>query len=67
MIGKAAVLAVVLSETYSLGIRVYLLDKLLPHLAMDLQVNRYSNLIILIILYNQIMNPLIYNFLQLFL
>lgn len=66
MIDKAA-LDVVLSETYSLDIRACLLDKLLSHLAMDLWVNRYSNLIILIILYNQIMNLLIYNVLQLFL
>ena len=66
MIDKAA-LDVVLSETYSPDIRVCLLDKLLSHLAMDLWVNRYSNLIILIILYNQIMNLLIYNVLQLFL
>lgn len=35
MIDKAA-LDVVLSETYSLGIRVCLLDKLLSHLAVDL-------------------------------
>lgn len=66
MIDKAA-LDVVLSETYSLGIRVCLLDKLLSHLAVDLWVNRYSALIILIILYNQIMNLLIYDVLQLFL
>lgn len=66
MIGNAA-LAVILSETYSLDITVYLLDELLPHLAVDLQVNGYSHLIILIILYNQMMNLLIYNVLQLFL
>lgn len=66
MIDRAA-FAVVLSEAYSLDIRVYLLEKLLSHPAMDLQVNRYSNLIILIILYNQIMNLLIYDVLQLFL
>lgn len=59
MIDKAA-LAVLVSETYPLDIRVYLLEKLLSHLAVDLQVNRYSDLIILIILYNQIMNLLIY-------
>lgn len=64
MIDKAA-LAVVLSGTYSLDIRVSLLDKFLSHLAMDLWVNRY--LIILIILCNQIMDLLIYNVLQLFL
>lgn len=48
----------VLSETYCLDMRVYLLDKLLSHLTMDLRVNRYSNLIILPILCNQIMNLL---------
>lgn len=64
MIDKAA-LTVVLSGTDSPVIIVSLLNKFLFHLAMDLWINRY--LIVLIILCNQIMNLLIYNILQLFL